>query len=192
MFDSSSDERQVQVARTGLRAHLARRGGLVAVAAAWMLVCAFAAAPSALADPPDHMRAHIGNHMEYAAGEVCAFAVGLHLVGGNRLLTHYDNGRFHATGRTVTQFTNLDTGASTTLGIQGNYDEVIRADGGSDVHAGGSLFFEFFPGDAGPGDTSTGRLYQLHGNIVMTFDPSGPVTSFSSTGTSVDICAMIG
>jgi hypothetical protein len=138
------------------------------------------------------MRAHIGNHTEFDAGVVCAFATGLHLVGGNRLLATYDDDRIHWTGRQVTQFTNLETGASTTLEIQGNYDEVPRADGGSDVHAGGSLFFEFFAGDAGPGDTSTGRLYQLQGNIVMTFDPSGAVASFSSTGTSRDICAMIG
>jgi hypothetical protein len=192
MFESSSDERQVQVAPTASRAHLARRGRLVAAATASILVGAFAAAPSALADPPEHMRAPIGTHATFEAGELCAFTTELQRIGGNKLLTTYDNGRFHATGRVVTQVTNLDTGASTTLEINGNYDEVPQADGGSVAHAGGTFAYQFFAGDAGPGDPSTGRIWQFRGNVVMTFDPSGAVASFSSTGTSRDICAMIG
>src|SRR5262249_38603050 len=92
-----SDKRQVQVARTASRAHLASRGGLAAAAAASMLVVGFVAAPSAQANPPEHVRLPIGTNVTFGPGEACPFAVHFEVVGGNRLNTTYDDDRFHGT-----------------------------------------------------------------------------------------------
>ena len=57
--------------------------------------------------------------------------------------------------------------------------------------AGGITVFAFSPGDAGPGDTATGRTYLCTGHFVATSDPSGVVTAFTSTGKSQDVCAVL-
>ena len=57
--------------------------------------------------------------------------------------------------------------------------------------AAASPAFVFFPGDAGPGDTETGRRYLFTGTFVATSDPSGAITSFTSAGKSQDVCAML-
>ena len=107
------------------------------------------------------------------------------------MLTFYDDGRFHATGRHLDLFTNVDSGASTRLDLQGSVDVVPTADDGSTIRASGITAFLFFPGDAGPGDTQTGRMYLFTGNFVATSDPSGTVTTFTSAGKSQDVCAML-
>ena len=65
------------------------------------------------------------------------------------------------------------------------------ADDGSIIRGSGITAFVFFPGDAGPGDTQTGRAYLFTGNFVATADPLGVITSFTSTGTSQDVCATL-
>ena len=64
-------------------------------------------------------------------------------------------------------------------------------DGGSVLRARGITGFVFFPGDAGPGDIQTGRFFLFTGRFVVTSDPSGVVTAFTSRGTSQDVCAML-
>ena len=107
------------------------------------------------------------------------------------MFTFFDNGRFHATGRHIDRFTNVDSGTSTTIDQQGSFDSVPTADGGSILRGSGINSFVFFPGDAGPGDTQTGRTYLFTGHFVATSDPSGTITSFTSTGKSQDVCAML-
>jgi hypothetical protein len=68
---------------------------------------------------------------------------------------------------------------------------VPTADGGSVLRAGGIAGFVFFPGDAGPGGIRTGHFYLFTGCFVVTSDPSGVVTAFTSRGTSQDVCAML-
>jgi hypothetical protein len=75
----------------------------------------------------------------------------------------------------------VDTDTSTTIALQGSVDVVPTADGGSILQGSGITVFVFFPGDAGPGDTQTGRTYLFTGNFVATSDPSGDVRKGSPT-----------
>jgi hypothetical protein len=176
--------------RRGARGRV-RRGGLLVGAVALLLGCVTALAPDASASKPVRIPAPIGNSNIFPAGTACPFILQGDLVGGNQVQTFFDNGRFHATGRHIDRFTNVDTGTSTTLALQGSVDVVPTADGGSILQGSGITVFVFFPGDAGPGNTQTGRTYLFTGNFVATSDPSGAITAFRSAGKSQNVCAML-
>jgi hypothetical protein len=162
---------------------------LLAVVAAG--VAAGPAVASASASKPVRIPAPIGNSNTYPAGTACPFTLQTDLVGGNQTFTFFDDGRFHATGVHIDRFTNVDTGSTTTLALQGSFDAVPTADGGSIFKGSGITGFVFFPGDEGPGDTQTGRFYLFTGHFVGTSDPSGATTTFKSTGQRQDVCAML-
>ena len=168
-----------------------RRGGLRVGAVLLMLGCAVAATPDAFASKPIRMPAPIGNSNTFPAGIACPFTLQADLVGGNRVLTFFDNGRFHATGRHIDRFTNVDSGTSTRIDQQGSFDSVPTVDGGQILRGSGTNSFVFFPGDAGPGDTRTGRTYLFTGHFAATSDPSGTLTAFTSSGKREDVCAML-
>lgn len=168
-----------------------RRGGLLVGAVAMMVGCVVAVAPDASASKPFRIPAPIGNSNTFPAGTACSYTLQADLVGGNRVFTFFDNERFHATGRHIDRFTNVDTGTSTTIDQQGSFDSVPTADGGSVLRGSGINAFVFFPGDAGPGDIQNGRTYLFTGNFVAAMDPAGAITTFTSTGTSQDVCAML-
>jgi hypothetical protein len=176
--------------RCGATAHV-RRGGVLVGAMALMLGCAVALAPDASASKPVHTPAPIGTTNTFPAGDVCPFTLQTTLIGGNQVFTFFDDGRFLATGLHIDQLTNLDTGASITLNLRGPVYQVPTADGGSILRAAGKTSFIFFPGDAGPGDTQTGRFYLFIGHFVAVSDPSFVVTTFRSFGKSRDVCAML-
>ena len=175
------------------RSHVRRRGGLLVGAVTLMLGCAGALGPAASASGHFRIPTPIGGEgYTFLAGEACpAFTLHTQLVGGNQVLTFYDDGRFHATGRHLDRLTNVDSGASIRLDLQGSFDLVPTADGGSIIRGSGITGFVFFPGDAGPGNTETGRFYRFTGTFVATSDPSGVITSFRSAGKSEDVCAML-
>jgi hypothetical protein len=174
------------------RAHLRRRGALLVGAVTLMLGCTGALGPAASAGGHFRIPAPIGgNGNTFAAGDACSFTLHTELVGGNQVLTFFDDGRFHATGRHLDRLTNVDSGVSIRLDLQGSVDAVPTADGGSIIRGSGISGFVFFPGDAGPGDTETGRFYVFTGTFVATSDPSGVVTGFTSAGNSQDVCAML-
>jgi hypothetical protein len=174
------------------RAHLRRRGGLLVGAVTLMLGCAGALGPAASAGGHFRIPAPIGGDGNtFAAGDACPFPLHTVLVGGNQVLTFFDNDRFHATGRHLDQLTNLVSETSIRLDLQGSVDAVPTADGGSIIRGSGITGFVFFPGDAGPGDTATGRFYLFTGTFVATSDPSGVITDFTSAGNSQDVCAML-
>ena len=175
--------------RLGSRGRV-RRGGLLVGAVALVLGCVVAAAP-AFANKPVRMHATIGTSNTFPAGTACRFTLQADLVGGNRVFTLFDNGRFHATGRHIDLFTNVGSGASIKIDQQGSFESVPTADGGSILRGSGINSFVFFPGDAGPGDTQTGRTYLFTGHFVATSDPSGTITTFTSSGKTHDVCAML-
>lgn len=192
MTDGIADSRPVLLARTHRsRAHIRRHSGLVAGAVALMLGCSVALSPSASASKPVRIPAPIGKSDTFPAGTACPFTLQTVLVGGNQILTFFDDGRIHATGRHLDLFTNVDSGTSTRLNLQGSIDVVPTADGGSITRASGITAFVFFPGDAGPGDTQTGRTYLFTGHFVAVSDPSGVITTFTASGKSQDVCAML-
>ena len=176
--------------RRGATGHI-RPGGLLVGAAALMLGCVVTGAPDASASTPVHIPAPIGHSDTFPAGTACPFTLQAELVGGNRVFTFFDNGRFHATGRHIDRFTNVDTGTSTTIDQQGSFDNVSTADGGSILQENGINAFVFFPGDAGPGDTQSGRTYLFTGQFVAISGPSGAITTFTSAGKIQDVCAML-
>ena len=173
MIEGIARRRRVQVSPKRPRGGRLRDvAGLVGTVTS-MAVCAVVVAPGALASPPVRVPAPIGNSNTFDAGTACPFTLQIELIGGNQAFTFFDDGRFHATGRHIDRFTNLDEGTSTTLEMQGSINAVPTADGGSILSANGITTFVFFPGDAGPGDTETGRVYTFTGGFVATSDPSG-------------------
>lgn len=172
-------------------ARLRRRSGVLVGALTLMLGCAMALAPAASASPPVSIPAPIGNVTPYPAGTACSFNLEGKLIGGNQVLTFFDDGRFLATGRHIDRLTNLDTGTSITLNLNGVVSEVPTADGGSVLRAVGTTAFVFYPGDAGPGDNRIGRFYLFTGYFVVVSDADFVVTSFKSYGTRKNVCAML-
>jgi hypothetical protein len=174
------------------RAHLRRRGGLLVGAVTLLLGCAVALGPAASASQHVRIPAPVGGDGNtFAAGDACPFALHTELVGGNQVLTFFDDGRFHATGRHLDRLTNVTAETSIRLDLQGSVDAVPTADGGSIIRGSGITGFVFFPGDAGPGNTETGRFYLFTGTFVAASDPSGVITSFTSAGDTQDVCAML-
>jgi len=122
--------------RRGARGRV-RRGGLLVGAVALLLGCVTAHAPDASAGKPVHTPSPIGNINHFQAGDACPFTLQGELVGGNQVQTSFDNGQLHFTGRHIDRFTNMDTGNSTTLALQGSFDVVPTADGGSILQGSG-------------------------------------------------------
>lgn len=112
-------------------------------------------------------------------------------LGPTSVLRIWETGRQLLSGRHPDQFTNLATGKSVDLQLQGSADFVPHADGSGDGRLSGTTTFTFFPGDVGPGDQMTGRTYLFTGDVNLEFDNSGAVVAFSHTGTMDDVCAMI-
>ena len=112
-------------------------------------------------------------------------------LGPTSVLRIFDTGRQLLSGRHPDEITNVATGKSIDLQLQGSAAAVPRANGSVDGRLSGTTTFTFFPGDVGPGDQTTGRTYLFTGNVRLVFDTSGAVVAFSSTGTMSDVCAMI-
>jgi len=164
---------------------------------ALVVVLAALMVPSALAGKPYRERVPIGTSDDFLPGEACSEAIApdgirLELVGGNEAVMFFeDSGRFMATARHVIEVTNLATGKSVVLNIQGSYAEVPQADGTALGRGSGTFGFIFLPGDEGPGDTSTGRYYLFTGTVRLVYDSSFVVTDFKSNGSMQDVCAMV-
>ena len=89
------------------------------------------------------------------------------------------------------QLTNASNGNSITLNASGPVGLTPEGDNLRLV-SGGSLIFFFFPGDAGPGDVSTGRTYLVRGRASVLVDPvTLAFLSFESNGNVTDLCAEL-
>jgi hypothetical protein len=158
------------------------------------IACAALLVRSAFADRPDRQRLPLGISQDEAACPVALAPLGVRfeLVGGNEAVTLFDNGRFKATGLHVIEVTNIASpDHSVTLDVHGSFSSVPQPDGTVEDRGSGTTGFSFFPGDAGPGDTSTGRLYLFTGNVRLVQDSSGAIIDWSASGQMEDVCAMI-
>ena len=173
-----------------------RRGVRCSVIVAFAALLSALLAPAALASKPDRMRLPPFESHVAAPGDVCPAAIapeGIRFsdAGGNQAQTVFDNGKVMFTGRHPDQLTNVATGTSVVLNLQGNVTFVSQPDGSGEFRLSGTTAFVFFPGDVGPGDTATVRSYLFTGNVRLIFDASGAVIAFESSGKTQDVCAMI-
>jgi hypothetical protein len=88
-------------------------------------------------------------------------------------------------GNTVT-LTNLDTGTSVTLPATGSFQLRAEPDGGASAKVTGHGAWP----DGNPVTGEPGIWYQS-GTVRATFDADGNLTSVSSTGPLVDLCAQL-
>jgi len=164
----------------------------------WATVIALTSAvlaPDAMASKPDR-QVLPGLDEVIPPGLACSEAVApdgvrVRSVGPTSVLRTWDDGRQLLSGRHPDEYTNVATGKSIVLRLQGSAAFVPQADGGVKGRLSGTTAFTFFPGDVGPGDDTTGRTYVFTGNVRLVLDAFGAVVGFSSTGKRDDVCAMI-
>lgn len=157
-------------------------------------LCCSLFVPSALAGPPTSDRVPIGTVLAMIPAEsACPGAsAGVRItdVGGNLTFTTFDSGRMLTTGRGELEITNIATGKSVVITTQGIVS-VVQHDSGFEVRAIGTPLWVFYPGDAGPGDATIGRMYLFTGLTWAEQDASQTNISFGSIGRAQDVCAMI-
>lgn len=115
----------------------------------------------------------------------------MRIADGNSTSRSWNSGRVLNTGRHPNLVTNVATGKSVLLQLQGSAKSVPHEDGSVDWRLSGATAFTFFPGDVGPGDEETGRIYVLRGNVRVLTDPWWLVAAFQSSGTMQDVCALL-
>jgi hypothetical protein len=139
--------------------------------------------PSALSDPPTIQTFPID--ATFLDTVDCAFPVQIDIAGTDLEITSASGDRvFDAFPNSRATLTNLDTGTSLTVNIAGPSHTTIGADGSiTFVGTGTALFFLQFRGNPG--------ITFFIGRFVLTFDAQGNETSFSTVGTSRDLCAEL-
>ncbi len=145
-----------------------------------------ALASAGLAQPPVK-EPLVSEPMEFPAGVVCPFPVLGESVSGNESITFFASGRFHITGEGSTRFTNLETQESIVLDTSGVVTFTPLEDGNLAITGSGRNLFFFLPQDVeGAG------LFLITGRISEILDTStDTITSSSSTGRRVDVCAAL-
>lgn len=143
-------------------------------------------ASAGLAQPPVK-EPLVSEPMEFPAGVVCPFPVLGESVSGNESITFFASGRFHITGEGSTRFTNLETQESIVLDTSGVVTFTPLEDGNLAITGSGRNLFFFLPQDVeGAG------LFLITGRISEILDTStDTITSSSSTGRRVDVCAAL-
>jgi hypothetical protein len=153
-----------------------------------LFILAVGASPAAATKPvreptPDF-------EFEFAAGEVCSFAIeGTTLVNRGYTTTFFDpNGNpvmQIISGTLIVQVTNLDTGTSVVRNISGPGTITFAPDGGFTLEANGAWLFVTLPG--GPS-----LAYINKGRIVFEFTPDGQINVLMQQGIQEDLCATLG
>ena len=165
-----------------------------------ILISVFAAsallAPTAFAAKPTRERVPPFDPFVDPPGLTCPEAIapegiGWSFVSGNQWQTTYADGRTVLTGPHADRLTNVATGVETVLRLNGRIEFVPQPDGSLEVKLSGASGFTFFPGDVGPGDVDSGRIYTFRGNVRLRIDPSGAVVAFKSSGREQDVCALL-
>jgi len=122
----------------------------------------------------------------------CTFALAGEPVESNQTETIYSSGKLKITGHFVGDLTNLDNGKSITVNASGSVRLSPEGDNIRLVSAG-PVIFSSFPGDAGPGEISTGRTYVTHGHTEVLVDAATfTFLSFETKGKVTDLCAALG
>ena len=111
--------------------------------------------------------------------------------GGNLATQFFDDGSVLKTGRHPDLLTNVATGKSVLLDLEGSIsfepagDDTLMAMRGTNA-------LVLFPGDAGPGNVDEPRVYAFTGTVRATFDATGiAVTKLEHSGPARDVCAEL-
>jgi hypothetical protein len=161
-----------------------------ALAICVVALAAAALAGSAAADKPDRGPAPSGP-LDFPAGAVCPFAVSGIPTENRQHVTAFANGKVAFNGFFEAQLTNVSNGKSITLNANG----AVRLTPEGDllrIQSSGPIIWFLFPGDAGPGDVTTGRTYLVKGNTDVLADPETlAFHSFETNGNVTDLCAAL-
>ena len=110
--------------------------------------------------------------------------------GGNFAALFFDDGGELKVGRHPDLVTNVATGESVLLDLQGSVRARPLGDGFR-VTMRGTNGLILYPGDAGPGDIDEPRVYVFTGTVRVTFDAGFAVTELEHTGPARDVCAEL-
>ncbi|HET7856095.1 MAG TPA: hypothetical protein VFL41_06520 [Gaiellaceae bacterium] len=150
-----------------------------------VLGAALALAPLASADRPIRI---VLDDPPDATGQFCEdFEVRVHTTRNNEVLTIFTSGAALVTGALRVEVTNVETDETIGLNIPG--PGRFSADGSTLLGTGPWLVFGA-EGDLG--EDSPPQMNFVTGRLVLTFDETGSVSSFSVlSGRVVDICAAL-
>ena len=110
--------------------------------------------------------------------------------GGNFAALIFENGRVLQAGRHPDLLTNVATGKSVLLSLQGS---ISARPVGDELHMTmhGTNGLVLYPGDAGPGNVGEPRVFVFTGTVSVTFDAGFAVTELVHSGPARDICAEL-
>lgn len=175
---------------SGTRRWKANRNSLVVLGA----VVALIAVPTGTGAKPVRTVIPTPEPFVIPAGFGCRFDVRSAPV-GSQAITEFDDGRVVTIGNADITLTNLETGASYVQ--HSNYHGTDTLDPGANTRhlvVNGSIFIQFFEGDAGPfGEVGeNGALFAFVGTLSITLDLNNEAYSaFSYHGTATDLCALL-
>ena len=160
-----------------------------------LVLCAVALAAaglagSAAADKPDREPAPSGP-LDFPAGLVCPFAVSGAVAENRQHVTVFANGKVQFNGFFAATITNVANGKSLTLNASGSV-RLTQAGDDQLIESSGPIIWFLFPGDAGPGDTTTGRTILTKGHTEVVADPDTfAFHSLETDGNVTDLCAAL-
>jgi hypothetical protein len=147
---------------------------LASMAAALALVLTFSS--TVVAARPD--RVFLDSGTEAMLEGVCPFPVLVAFDRNKEYITTFSDGRTHITGQLFVTLTNTETGERHSYQISG------PAVNTGDLN-GQSIMFSFESWPAG------GHLILTHGPVRMTWSDTGELLSYSLSGSSTDLCAVL-
>ena len=157
------------------------------------LLLVFLQGGSAIAKPP--IRFPTANQpVDFAAGEICPFGVHVQPFVDREVTTlHFDShGQLRwiaITGFLSVRVRNTDSNRSITVNISGPGKITFRPDGTAVLKASGNWLFFQRSVDDPPNEL---LLNSGHALLVASPDPPNPVTIVRRTGTSQDLCQVLG
>ena len=161
-----------------------------ALAICVVALAAAALAGGAAADKPDRGPAPSGP-LDFPAGLVCPFPVSGIPTENRQHLTAFANGKVAFNGFFEAQLTNVANGNS--IPVNANGAVRLTAEGDLQrIQSSGPIIWFLFPGDAGPGDVTTGRTILTRGNTSVLAEPATlAFHSFETNGNVTDLCAAL-
>ena len=152
----------------------------------FVVVVAALLAPSALAQKPVKEPVVL-EPIEFAAGEVCPFAVRLEAIGNKQQMKTFPSGRVMITGRLITRVTNLATNRSMVVNTSGPVTMTeLENDRIRIVGRGRNIVFSF------ERDVTGAALLLTTGRGVSILDlATDTVVSYQHQGRAIDLCARL-